>query len=73
MNAWNVIKRAFVRNEHPGSIGYLIKINAAADLYMELRTAFASEAESDEAFNADTEVRKALLMRGQLNAIQKLV
>jgi hypothetical protein len=75
MTAWAITKQYFTRGKTPGSTGYLIAPNDAADYYLVIQPHLRQQnkGESESAFNADTELREALLMRGQLESVRNLI
>jgi hypothetical protein len=72
MTAWSITKQYFTRGHTTGSTGYLLALNSAADFYLLLQPHFdkALWAKADNDFNCDIELREALLMRGQLEAVK---
>lgn len=63
MNAWETIKARMTAGTTPGTFGEGRKLNEAARLFMALRPYLKDEEGETAAFNADEEVRKALMQR----------
>lgn len=63
MPVWTEIKAYMTVKEVPGSVGYLKQLNNAVDLFMIVLPEMADQETEKEAFNADSDVREALLNR----------
>jgi len=70
MTSWEIIKADFTENERAGSLGYLRAVNAAARLFVRLRHDLNDWKAAVELFNADLEVRKALLTKAEFQGLE---
>ncbi len=73
MDRWEIIKSGFCVSGPPrGSMGKQIELQAAAKLFVALRSNLADVEIASAAFNADREVREALLAQGFVDHLRDL-
>lgn len=72
MTAWEEIKQYCIAGKKKQSIGYLISLNRASELYMLLRGFIKDVEKEDEVFNADNELHEALMSKNKLEELSKL-
>ncbi len=69
MNTWQILRGKLTENQRPLTAGHAAALNRAADVFVAIQGNLADREVATTAFNADTELREALLIRGRLKEI----
>ncbi len=72
MNSWTIIKNhaTLIGNYGPGTLGRMMQINGATDLFLLLKDSLTDREEAIAAFDADEEISTALQSRSMENALR---
>jgi hypothetical protein len=73
MNSWTIIKDAMTEGNRyaPGTVGRVMQVNAAADLFISIAHNLRDEKDATELFNADEEVTASLVGRSGIESLRK--
>jgi len=69
MSSWTIIRDQFTRGKKCGTVGYLRRLNEAAELAVRLRCWLSDSDKAIEEMNADKELTEALFRRAELKEI----
>ena len=69
MTTWTIIKRLLTSESTPGTAGYQVALNRAAGVFCGITRNLRDQKASEAEFNADDEVREALMNSGHLRSV----
>ena len=71
MNSYEIIKQQLVTHPTIGSVGRLVQLNQAGELFVSLEYCLIDWEEARKTFNADKEFLQAMLQRHNLQELKE--
>lgn len=71
MNSWEIIKANIANKHRSGTMGRMMEMNAALDLFAALLDKLSDREDAEAYFNGDHEVTEALASRGGINQLRQ--
>lgn len=71
MDTWEILKKDFVKDSKPNTLGRNIAVNNATQLFVKIMHNLRDQDKATKSFNDDCEIKDAFLARGIIKELKE--